>query len=423
VKVAIRILPPVIVELPQEGKEKYSGPELILLRCILDRLNLSVEYKVLISTNKSQFEAEANFIEEAVSGDADISVGALTINERIISHVDWTVSYFESGVKWYVPCASLAKPWRALLGVYTPGMWICVLCTFFPIVIFMHYLATLVRKYQLRESHIYMTFQSCVFIYLSMALNVPVAELPRTCILRTFVFIHIYLSFFVTTVVQNYFTTFLLNPGFEKQISNISEIIQSGIQYSYTIDTDEPLKYFVNEYEYDIMQQRRIMCDNHCHCLALMLKNENFACVSSTLCADILVNSPVTNYEYARRHVCVLPNEIDKIRRTMYLKRGHPFLSHFDKNIRRMIENGLMSKWRRDFKSKQTLIFVSSSLSYGKDSFGTKNIVSDSIYEEGYFALSVTHLTAPLHSLVFGFSLSLIALIAELVYRRLHYNT
>ena len=43
VKVATHVLPPVVVELPQGSKEKYSGLELNILRCILDKLNLSIE--------------------------------------------------------------------------------------------------------------------------------------------------------------------------------------------------------------------------------------------------------------------------------------------------------------------------------------------------------------------------------------------
>jgi hypothetical protein len=59
-KVATRVFPPIIGELAQGSKEKYSGIELNILRFILGKLNLSVEYKFLVSTNKSQFEIKAD---------------------------------------------------------------------------------------------------------------------------------------------------------------------------------------------------------------------------------------------------------------------------------------------------------------------------------------------------------------------------
>jgi len=419
VKVATRVLPPIIVELAEGSKEKYGGPELNILRCILEKLNLSIEYKVLVSTNKSQFDTEADLTDEIVSGDMDIAVGGLKVSDRFILRADCTLPYFEFAVQWYVPCAKCEKPWTALLRVYTLDAWICVLCSHLPIVMFMHHIAIRVNKYQLRESQRYMTLQSCFSILISIALGVSVRELPRTSILRSFVFLLICLSFFMTAELQNYFTTFLLNPGFEKQISNIKDILQSGIHFGYSPDTERHLKYIANEYEYSIMQDRRIVCDNHCQCLELMLKHVNFACVSSTYCAEIAMQ--FRGSSYAIRNVCVLPNEIYKIRSTMYLKRGHPLLSHFNKMLSRMTEFGLISKWKNDFTSKRKLIFVSSSLSYGKDIFVTKNIVADNIYEAGFFALSVSHLTVAFHILLIGFSISLTLLIAEFVYRKFFY--
>jgi hypothetical protein len=84
-----------------------------------------------------------------------------------------------------------------------------------------------------------------------------------------------------------------------------------------------------------------------------------------------------------------------------------------------MTEVGLISKWKNDFISKLKIISVSSSMSYGKDIFSTKNIVADDIYEAGYFALSASHLTSAFLFLFIGYSLSLTVLITELVYRRL----
>jgi len=164
------------------------------------------------------------------------------------------------------------------------------------------------------------------------------------------------------------------------------------------------------------MQDRRIVCENHCQCLELMLKDVNFACISNTYCAELVMQSRVSSY--ARRNLCVLPNVIYRIRSTMYLKKGHPLLNSFNKIIRRMTEVGLISKWK-NFISKQTIIFVSSLLRYGKDIFVTKNIVADNIYEVGYFALSLSHLTAAFLTLLLGYSLSLTVLVVELVYRRI----
>jgi hypothetical protein len=146
VNVATRVLPTIIVELTQGSKEKYNGPELNILRCILEKLNLSIEYKILVSTNKLVFEMEDDVTGETVSGDTDISVGGLTVSDRFISRADWTVSYFENAVHWYVPCAKCANPWTVLLRVYTLDAWICRLCTPLPTAMFMRQITIRVNK-------------------------------------------------------------------------------------------------------------------------------------------------------------------------------------------------------------------------------------------------------------------------------------
>jgi len=46
----------------------------------------------------------------------------------------------------------------------------CVLCTSLPIVIFKYHIVIHVTKYQIRESHRHMTFQSCFSIFFSIAI-------------------------------------------------------------------------------------------------------------------------------------------------------------------------------------------------------------------------------------------------------------
>jgi hypothetical protein len=155
------VFPPIIVELAQGSKKKYSGIRLNILRCILEKLDLSIEHKLLVSTNKSQFESKANLTDETVSGDMDISVGGLTVSDRFISRADCTLPYLKYAVQRYVPCAKYANPWTPLQRVYTLDAWICVLCTPLPLVMCIHQIVNHVNKYQLRESQMYMTFQSC----------------------------------------------------------------------------------------------------------------------------------------------------------------------------------------------------------------------------------------------------------------------
>jgi hypothetical protein len=417
VKVSKRVFPPFIVELPQGSVNKYGGFEVDILRCILEKLNLSAEYKVLVPTNTLQSEIAAKLINEIVSGDTDISIGGLAANDDFASRADFTVPYGKNVIKWYFPCAKHAHPWTAMTRVYTLDAWIFVLCAAFPLVAITHRIAVCANKYQLRESHQYMNFESCLYICISITLGVSVTELPRTSVLRTFVFLYILFSFMMTTMFQSYFTSFLLNPVLEKDFSTIKDILESGIQYGYSSDVEEILKHDSEESEYETMQGRRIMFEDQCQCFERMLKERNFACVSNTFCAEVLMMSLVSSD--SRRDVCMLPDEVDRRHTVMYLKRGHPLLSHFNSIIRRVMEAGLVSKWTHDFISKQKFKYVSPPLSRAKDIEGSTNAEADNSYTAGYFAFSVQHLQVAFHILLLGHLLSSFALIAEVTYRSL----
>ena len=118
---------------------------------------MSVEYKILVSTNKSQFESKADTTDETVSGDTDISIGGLTVSERFISRADCTLPYLEGAVQWYVLCAKCVKQWTTFPRVYTLDAWICVLCIPHRIIMCVHHIAIGINKYQLRESQRYCT--------------------------------------------------------------------------------------------------------------------------------------------------------------------------------------------------------------------------------------------------------------------------
>jgi len=90
----------------------------------LARLNLSIKHKVLVSTNKPQFENKVDITVETMSADTDIAVGGLTVSDKFIPRADCILPYLEYALKWYVPCTNCANPWTALLRVYTLDAWI-----------------------------------------------------------------------------------------------------------------------------------------------------------------------------------------------------------------------------------------------------------------------------------------------------------
>jgi hypothetical protein len=412
VKVATHIFPPLVVELNESNGTKYGGLELSVLSYVLEKLNLSVEYKVIHSTNKLNFDTKTKVIAETAFGETDISVGGLLLSDQYKLSADFTVDYAEYATKWYVPCAKIAHRWDAIFQVYSLSAWLsfCVIDTLVTFV--MHLSATCVNDYRFRESHNYKTFPSCLYIVLAISFGVCVPAMPKTPILKIIFFAFLCYSFVLTTVFQSYFTSFLVDPGFEKQISSVKDILESGIGYGYTAEIDKLLKN-TEESEYRIMQQHRVRCENESQCLERTLNNGDFACIANTYFVEYLRKT--TDWERVKHNVCTLQNNTARMSNVMYLKKAHPILNKFNEILRRMVEAGLVDKCKYDLFTKDRIRAPSSA---NHQNYNHSNNVDDNKFKAGYFAFSFIHLQIAFDILLLGFMLSTLILIGEIVYQR-----
>jgi hypothetical protein len=93
----------------------------------------------------------------------------------------------------------------------------------------------LLAKYEtqlhVRESSNYKTIMYCIHNVLAVLTGVSVPQKPITLSLRIFFIACVWYTVFMTTAYQAYFLGLLVNPGFEKRITNVNDLIQSGIEY------------------------------------------------------------------------------------------------------------------------------------------------------------------------------------------------
>jgi hypothetical protein len=412
-KVATHIFPPLIVQLNKNSDKNYGGLELNVLLLVLEKLNLSAEYKIIHSINISHFEAERKLIEETAFGETDVSVGGLLMRDNYKLSADFTVAYWENAVKWYVPCAKNAPRCGAIYKVYSLSVWLCLFVVGILVGVVMRLLATRVNSDHLNESHSYKEFWCCLYTVCAMALGVCAPALPTTSTLRIFVFVFLCYSFALNVIFLSSFTSFLVNPGSEKQISSVKGILDSGIEYGYSLGLHKLLIHS-DEPEYRIMQMHWIRCENKRQCLERVVKNGNFAYLTNEFVTEYLRKA--TDWEHAKSKVCSLPNAISRISSVMYLKKGHPLLNQFNKIIRRMTEAGLPTRWEEDLFAKNRISAISS-LNQQNDASGF-NDVDDINFETTYFVFSLIHLQVAFQTLFFGFVLSSVVLIGECLYHR-----
>jgi hypothetical protein len=408
-KVALLLFPEIAVELPGSTNKIYYGLEFNLLINILEKLNLSAEFKVLFPTNNSNIKFRTDLIGETAYGEVDISVGGLVISERFKSLVDFTVSYAETAIKWYVPRSTYALCFESAFRMFSLSTWISLCCVSLLVAILMCVIATRVNKYQRHESYNYMTLQSSVYILWSIFAGVGVPQLPKTCTLRILLSMVLCHSFALTIIFQSYFTSFWINPRLEMQISSVRDILDLGIEYGYTSDIAGYLE-GIDESEYQNIREHKVKCKDQYQCFNRVVKDRNFACIANTFFVD-----PLLTWGGAKGKVCTISNDIVRLRSVMYLKKGHPLLDRFNKIIRWMTEGGLERIWGNDLylenKRRARLSFY-----YDNGSSDYNNDSDDTNLETSYFAFSVAHLQMAFYSFLIGCILSCVVLVGEILY-------
>jgi hypothetical protein len=199
------------------------------------------------------------------------------------------------------------------------------------------------------------------------------------------------------------FTTFLTNPGFERKINTEDELLDSGIQYGYT-----------NNYEH-VITNRSITngasnCVNQNACLENVIKYGNFVTVSDPFHVDYYR----TNLSWHDSHlaVCTMEEDILKVSIVIYLKKGHPLLERINKVMRRMVEAGMVVKWRNEFMYMKR---IKSIFYYGRE-FAAGSDDLDSTY----VPFTVLHLQSAHFVLLIGYIISVSTLAVELIYYKFY---
>jgi hypothetical protein len=112
-------------------------------------------------------------------------------------------------------------------------VWACFGAVAILAVIVMWLLAKYETQIRVRESTNYKKIIYCTYNVWAVFTGISVSQKPISLSLRIFLTEWVWYAVAMTTVYQAYFIGLLVNPGFEKSITTVNDLIQSGIEYGY----------------------------------------------------------------------------------------------------------------------------------------------------------------------------------------------
>lgn len=157
------------------------------------------------------------------NGEGDIFLSLLADNFITHKMFDITVPLLDDGMVWVVPKAKRIENWRVILMIFTYYNWIVLLIVFALSVAIFRMLS---HKRDGKYNKTLYIAQFTTLIFLSMATS---SILPKNSKMRVF---FLFLTFFCINLgayIQGKLYSNFTQPLYEKEISNIDELLKSGL--------------------------------------------------------------------------------------------------------------------------------------------------------------------------------------------------
>jgi hypothetical protein len=198
----------------------------------------------------------------------------------------------------------------------------------------------------------------------------------------------------MSTVFQTFFTSFLVDPGYQKQLTTLEELLDSGIKFGFHHDINA-VYMESSDWRHKEILARKEECSLPQTCLDRIRERGDFA----ILIQDWLVQD-YTNEINDHNFVCPL-NDVDSffVFISLYVQKGSFLLEVVNKLVTVAFESGMVMKADRDNIATKRDVVQSANV-FGK-----------------YFVFTLNHLRIAFYILLVGHSMGLAFFVCELVFR------
>jgi hypothetical protein len=383
---------------------EFKGPEIEMLTSILEAMNMSFTYRNLPRHNITEFHT---LMAELSLGRLDLIIGGLPLHEFLSAYGDPSFPYYFTGYKWYVPCPKAVPRIDKISGIFYPSAWLSLIASFVAMSLVMWGYGSLFERSKCRA---YQTLCNCFYKVWTVAVGVSVHHKPISGELRVLFLLWVCYCYVMNAVLQIFFTSFLIDPGFGRPIQNYDELLASGVELGYGSGSES--LFFENYSEFIPSENlfRSTLCLSHDECFLRMLKSCDFA----TLQVEFFAKYFTSVYLSRKEHLlCSLKDYYRIVYIVMYLPKRSHILAPLNRVTRRTVEAGLITKW---ISGMQELWKIQSASFFNVDHVTKHSSV------DGFFVLNMSHLQIAFYLLAIGLVLSSVVLFGEMLKCQNTYN-
>lgn len=373
---------PVIPHVKQLSNNSFWGLEIEYLRLLQHALNFTVTYRT--AGPGTSPERHFELVQDLHVGMSDMILGDFPLHLYLTQLADPTVPYLDSSLKWFVPCATQASRMKTVMRIYSTSVWAAMGGVLL--------LASGCIWWWGRRSQHPPSFLRVLQDVWALTLGVSVTQLPRDFGLRMLFSLLLWYFLAISTVFQTLFTSVLVDPGLSKQITTFEELQHSGLKYC----TFPDLERYINAsgpYLADIKLQK-VTNIGLIDCIRRVLLSDDMATVTFAYLIEYIALAELGT----RNNICSLDENMFQMSYTMYVTKGSPLLSKFNRIIRSMLEAGVMQKLWLDIKEEVS-----------------QNGLRETSSVKAFIVLCLSHLQLAFYLLLMGHAASCLVFLVEFV--------
>ena len=232
-------------------------------------------------------------------------------------------------------------------------------------------------------------------------MGVSAMNTPSTWNFRFFFLLYV-CCFAMSTVFQAFFTSYLDEPGYVKKFETFDDLINSSLSYGYKGGIEMILLTTSYEDHRSFPPSRRQDCSDIVECIRRMANNAQLCMIIFPRLSEYLASE--MGIPGASKSLCALEDNVVTSGIIFLLKNDSPYLNRLNVLTRRSMEGGHLDRywaqllWVKNLRSKMR--------------------VGD-CEEDMYFVFSLSHFRPAFCVLGFGYLLSSIVFLAEVLVKRI----
>ncbi|PSN38746.1 hypothetical protein C0J52_16959 [Blattella germanica] len=405
-KISLFEYPPMIMGMNtnEAGTIEYSGgTEVELFRIIAEYLNMSIIYlppNAIAWGTQLENGTVTGMLGEVISGYSDLALDNFWYRCHVHNEIQCLTSHSIDAARWFVPCTQPYPRWTSLTRVFKLSLWLGFLAAYIIFSLFMCLMTSLSNSFSppKNQDKSYSNIPLCLLNFWAVILQNSVPhDPPGVHSIRIIFLVWVLYCWAFENVYQTFLTSYLVDPGLQKQLSSEQEMLDSGITFAIPEVIVLVIPYLSTE-----RYVRNVYCPIFKECFDRTAHHNDLAFVFSQLHMQYITAEQYVNGD-GKALIChfdeVITNQIISI--PVY--KGFPLIDKFNLIILNAIEAGLMNQWLKRIVYTATL-----------ESARNFNLAPGD-----YIKLTTDHLQSAFYFLLLGYAISVTTFVGELLCKKL----